>query len=138
MNDDLLRARMLLESGNYTCVLCCGNEVHTSTARGIRPLLELPAQDWSRFSAADKVIGKATAFLYAHIGIRAVYAPVISEAALEILKRGGIEVFCDCVVPAIFNRTRTGFCPMETAVRDIDDLPGALKAIDDTFRKLHS
>ena len=138
MNEDLCRARRLLEEEKYTCVLCCGHEVHTSTARGVRPLLELPQKDWSRFSAADKVIGKATAFLYVHLGIRAVYAPVISQAALLILQRSGIEVFFDMVVPAIFNRSRTGFCPMETAVKDIDDLDEALIAIHELCQKLHN
>jgi len=139
MNEDLRRARQLLENSNYTCVLCCGQQIYTSTARGVRPLLELPPQhDWQQFSAADKVIGKATAFLYAHLGIRAVYAPVISESALRILKAGGIEVFYALAVPAIFNRTRTGYCPMETAVKDIEDLDEALHAIRDTFEKLHN
>ena len=138
MNNDLRRAKTLLEDGNYTCVLCHGNEIHTSTARGVRPLLELPQKDWRAFSAADKVIGKATAFLYVHIGIRAVYAPVISEAALEVFRRHGVEVFYDLAVPAIFNRTRTGYCPMETAVRDIDDLPAALQAIYHTYEKLNN
>ena len=137
MNNDLHCARTLLEEENYTCVLCHGNEVHTSTARGVRPLLELPQQDWSRFSAADKVIGKATAFLYVRLGIRAVYAPVISQSALLVLQRSGIEVFYDMVVPAIFNRSRTGFCPMETAVKDIDDLDKALTAIHELYQKLH-
>ena len=138
MTNDLRRAKTLLEEGNYTCVLCHGNEIHTSTARGVRPLLELERQDWHAFSAADKVIGKATAFLYVHLGVRAVYAPVISEAALNVLQQSGIEVSYDLAVPAIFNRTRTGYCPMETAVKDIEVLDEALQAIRETFEKLHN
>lgn len=137
MNEDLRRARQLLKAGNYTCVLCYGQQTYTSTARGVRPLLELPQQDWRQFSAADKVVGKATAFLYVYLGIRAVYAPVISEAALQVLRCSGTDVYYDTAVPAIFNRSRTGYCPMETAVKDIDDLSPALKAIHDTFQKLH-
>ena len=139
MNEDLRRARQLLESGSYTCVLCCGQHTHTSTQRGVRPLLELPPQhDWHQFSAAAKVIGHATAFLYVSLGIRAVYAPVISESALQILKESGVDVFYDLSVPAIFNRSRTGFCPMETAVKDINDPSEALQAIRTTFAQLHN
>ena len=39
MNTNLLNARSLLESGNYTCVLCRGDTVYTTTQRGVAPLL---------------------------------------------------------------------------------------------------
>ena len=138
MNEDLLRARQLLEDGSYTCVLCHGQHIYTSTERGVRPLLELPPNDYRGFSAADKVIGKATAFLYVNLGVRAVYAPVISESALRVLKRSGIEVHYGVSVSAIFNRSRTGFCPMETAVRDIEDLNEALQAIRETYARMNN
>ena len=119
MENDLIKAKYLLSEGGYTCVLCRGDICRTSTARGVRPLVEFLDEGIFRdFSAADKVIGKATAFLYVLLGVRAVYTPVISESALEILLAQGIRVEFDLAVPAIFNRTRTGFCPMETAVRD--------------------
>lgn len=139
MNEDLHRARQLLEDGGYTCVLCRGQEVRTCTTRGIRPLLELLEQgSWSKFSAADKVVGKATAFLYILLGVHSVYAPVMSEAALGVLSSCGIEVYYEILVPAIFNRTRTGFCPMETAVKDINDATEAMQVIRVAFNKLHT
>lgn len=139
MNEDLHRARQLLEYEGYTCVLCRGQEVRTCTARGVRPLLELLEQgSWSKFSAADKVVGKATAFLYVLLGVRSVYAPVMSVAALGVLSSCCIEAYYETLVPAIFNRTRTGFCPMETAVKDIDDAAEALQAIRAAFNKLHT
>lgn len=137
MNEDLRRARQLLEQGTYTCVLCRDQAVRTCTARGIRPLLELLDEgSWQGYSAADKVVGKATAFLYTLLGVRAVYAPVMSEAAIEILERSGIAVSYEAAVPAIFNRDRTGFCPMETAVREISDAREALTAIRATLAQL--
>lgn len=137
MNDDLNRARQMLEQGGYTCVLCKDNQIKTCTARGVRPLVELlDAGKWSGHSAADKVIGKATAFLYVLLDVRAVYTPVASESAVSILKQHGIEPHCDLIVPAIYNRDRTGFCPMETTVRNIDNPNDALPAIRDTMAKL--
>lgn len=137
MKEDLRRARAILEQGTFTCVLCKDQTVRTCTARGIRPLLELLDEgNWSGFSAADKVVGKATALLYVLLDIRAVYTPVISEAALDILNTHHIEVHYDQTVPAIFNRSRTGFCPMETAVREISDPHEALQAVRETLAKL--
>lgn len=138
MNEDLRRAREILEQSGYTCVLCRQDQVKTCTARGVRPLVELlDAGQWSGYSAADKVIGKATAFLYVLLGVRAVYTPVISESAVRILHRYRIELVCGQIVPAILNRDQTGFCPMETAVRDIEDPQEALRAIRATMKKLH-
>ena len=36
---DRNRARELLLSGGYTCVLCRGEDVHTSALRGVKPLV---------------------------------------------------------------------------------------------------
>lgn len=137
MHEDLIRARQLLETGEYTCVLCSGTEIRTCTARGVRPLVELHHErTWEGFCAADKVVGKATAFLYVLLGVQEVYTRVASEAAVQILIRHHIPLYYDQCVRAIFNRNRTGLCPMETAVRDIDDPVQALCAVEDTLRKM--
>ena len=139
MHEDLINARQLLLTGGFTCVLCRGSEVRTSTARGVRPLVELLEEGrFTGFCAADKVVGKATAFLYVLLGARSVYTPVVSESALAVLQAHGIDIFFDLAVPGIFNRSRTGFCPMETAVRDIRDPQEAFAAIRDALdRMLH-
>ena len=138
MQEDLSRAQKLLEQGDYTCVLCKGSNVKFCTARGVRPLVELlDSGDWSGYSAADKVVGKATAFLYVLLGVQAVYTPVASVAAVRVFKQHNIQLQCNLIVPAIFNRNRTGFCPMETAVHEIEDPQAALHAIRATMVKLH-
>ena len=90
MSADLDRAKELLSTGQYTCVLCRGEAIRTSTSRGVRPLLELldSGKSYQDFSASDKVVGKATAFLYILLGIREIHAQVISKAfyRLEISK----------------------------------------------------
>lgn len=138
MLSDSDHARQLLSQGRYTCVLCREDSVHTDTRRGIRPLLELldAGTDLQGFSAADKVVGKAAAFLYCLMGVEKVYAPVISKSAVEVLKVHGVPVQYDILVPAIFNRDHTGFCPMETAVREISDPQEALAAIRATLAQL--
>ena len=136
MNQDLICARQLLESGGYTCVFCHGDTLITDTRRGIRPLLDLccSGQNLRAFSAADKVVGKAAAFLYRLMGIQALYAGVISTPALAVLEGTPVEYAAE--VPAIKNHAQTGLCPMETAVWDIDDPKEALQAIERTLAQL--
>lgn len=140
MLSDSLRARNLLSTGGYTCVLCRDGQCLTDTRRGIRPLLELldRGADLHGFSTADKVVGKAAAFLYCLMGVSHVYAPVISQPATEVLKSHGIAVEYDLLVPAIFNRDRSGLCPMESAVRDLADPEDALAAIRATLARLNA
>ena len=122
--------RLLAEDGN-TCVIFCGDDVRTSKARGVKPLLDWldSGEDFSSFSSADKVIGNGAAFLYYLLGIKTVHTHVISEPALETMKRGGIDISYDELVPAIKDRSGKGFCPIEACVKGITDPQEALQAI---------
>lgn len=119
---DLQKAKALL-NGGVTCALCKGERVYLTKERGVKPLLTWidSGEDFSTFSAADKVVGKAAAFLYALMNVDCVYANVISSPALQTLNAFGIKVEYAKEVPAIRNRANTGFCPMETAVWDVDE-----------------
>lgn len=121
MKNDTIRARKLLVSGGHTCVLCRDDQILTDDRRGVKPLLDLLDRDLSGYCAADKVVGKAAALLYRLLGITELYAGVVSQPAIRVLEDGGIAVYFDNKVPAIRNRTDTGFCPMETAVWDVED-----------------
>lgn len=131
MNTDLERARKLLKQDGHTCVICKDDALYISCEHGVKPLL-----DWLNegiamqgFSAADQVVGRGAAFLYSLLGVREVYAVVISEEARTVLERSGIAVSWGSCVPRILNRAGTGFCPIETAVLGIDDAKEALDAI---------
>ena len=131
MNNDLHRAKALLDKENYTCVLCRENILYTATERGVKPLL-----DWldsglspAEFSAADRVVGRATAFLYVLLGVKAVYARVMSRPAVQVLNAHGIYTQAEILVDGIINRRGDGPCPFEAAVIDIADAPAALAAI---------
>lgn len=138
MTEDLTHAVAMLDRGEYTCVLVKGDKILTSTARGVRPLLDWldGKADLAGFSAADKVVGKAAAMLYRLLRVHQVYARVISRSALGILQRGGIGVQWETLVEHIQNRDKTGFCPMEQAVWTLDDPADGLKAIRETLEKL--
>lgn len=133
---DLEKAKSVLHSGGCTCVLCKGDLLHTSTRRGVAPLLELLNTDVSGFCAADKVVGKATALLYCLLGIKAVHAGVISQAALQVLRSHKIVATWDTEVAYIQNRTGDGRCPMEQATEGIEDPQEALVAIQKKLKEL--
>lgn len=131
MITDLNKAKDILESGRYTCVLCKGEDIITCKERGVEPLINLfdSKKDLNGFSAADKVVGNAAAFLYVLLGIKEVYAHVMSEAALQTLDERKIDCSYDFLVKDIINRTGTRICPMEEAVRGLNDPAEALYAI---------
>ncbi len=128
---DLIKAKEILLYGNYTCVLCKANEIFTSEFRGVKPLVKWYAEktELEGFSAADKVVGKATAFLYALLGVKRVFAKVISVPAKDVLESYGIEVEFNTLVPNIINRAGDGICPFELAVQDVDDANESYKII---------
>lgn len=138
MKSDIEKAKSLLESDGYTCVLCSEDIIHTSTERGVKPLLAWidSGTDMKGFSAADKVIGKAAAFLYVILGVKEVYACVISEPAKQVLTENCIVVSYDTLTDTIRNRSGTGFCPMETAVKSITDAGAALEAVRQKLKEL--
>lgn len=132
------KAKMLLRKTGSTCVLCGNDVVLTDNRRGVRPLLDLLDGNSSvvGFAAADKVVGKAAAYLYCILGIGSLYAGIISAPALEVLEGRNIPVEYDTLVPSIRNRTGDGPCPMENAVLHISDPEEALVAIQNTLARL--
>ncbi len=86
--------------------------------------------------AADKVVGKAAAFLYVLIGVKEEYATVISKSALTVLQEHGILMSYNILVEMIRNRSGTGYCPMEQATKDISDPCEGLDVIKETLEKL--
>ena len=137
---DLQQAIQCLETENRTCVLCKGDIFYKSDSRGVAPLLQWldSAIDAANFSAADRVVGKATAFLYCLLGVRAVYARVMSKPAAQVLEKAGIDASWETLVDGIQNRQQNGSCPMEAATRTIDEPREALAAIRSTLERLRS
>ena len=124
-------AKEILITGGYTCVLTDGQMVFTSTDRGVKPLVrflesgEIPAG----VSAADKVVGRATAYLYVLLKVKEVYSQIISQPAVDVLREHGVAVVYDNLVPNIINRKGDGICPFEAAVMDIHEPEQAYAAI---------
>lgn len=137
--NDLNIAKQALIDNEYTCVLCGGEDVLFSTQRGVKPLVSWyeSGVDVKGYCAADKVVGKATAFLYVLLKVRAVYARVISKSALEVLKAYNVEVQYDNLVDNIINRQGDDICPFEKAVFDTCEPNIAYTIIRDKMREMN-
>ena len=129
--NNMLKARNYLDSGNYTCVVCKDDVVYTTMQRGVAPLLNWldTGTNLTGFSAADRVVGRGAAFLYCLLGVKEVYARVMSRPATQVLRSYGIAADADTFVEGILNRAGNGPCPFEAVVMDIQDAGTALSAI---------
>jgi len=61
----------------------------------------------------DKIVGKAAAYLCVLAKVKAVYTPIASQGAVDVLSVHAIELRTHRVVPMIMNQEKTGPCPME-------------------------
>lgn len=131
MTEELRRAKEALDADTaVTLAVCRGDDLTVSREKGIKPLLKLTqGDDLRNASAADRIVGRAAAMLYALTGVEEVFAQVLSEQGRTVLKRYGIVYEYGTLTENIINRAGTGLCPMEEAVKDIDDLKEALAAI---------
>ena len=140
MKNRLKEAIEILNEERVSCVILSANhEVRTSDAIGIKPLMTELRIDKSAFDGcviAYKVIGKAAALMAALGKAQAVYGRVMSQNAKEFLEKNGIYSVYGEIVPYIENRTKTGRCPMEEAVIDIDSPEEAFEALERTIAKL--
>lgn len=127
----LNEARLELR-GSVRCVAYNENGLHTSNEKGLLPLINWLEGDPDFLrgaSVADKVVGRAAAMIMVYAGVCEVYASVISDAALELLKSEGIACTYSMTCIAISNRRGDGICPMERAVSRIRDPKEAFEVL---------
>ncbi len=103
----------------------------TSDLRGVMPIVDFinKGYDLSGASVADLVVGKAAAMLFIKAGIKDVDTIIISKPALKVLEEHHITVKYEKLVDNIINRDKTGLCPFESLVLDVDDVSIAYKLI---------
>ena len=135
----LNRAKEKLLKEKYTCVLIKEDSIFCSRERGVKPIVQfvLSKKSFKGYFAADKVIGKATAFLYCILQVSKIYVSIISKVALDILVRNSIEVEYDLLVDNIRNRKNDGLCPFEEAVLNVEDSKLALEIILSKMKEMN-
>ncbi len=135
MLQNLNFVKQTLLNGGCSCVLSNGNTTLKSRERGVKPILDFieGGADFKGFAAADKIVGKAAALLYAYMGVGALYAQVITDSALKICIKYGIKTEYDTLTDKIINRVGNGICPMERITENIFNPVEALTAIKKFF-----
>ena len=137
MKQDTVTAAKLLYERQASFVLCKGKTTVIETEAGLGPLFSVlkKGENFSGFCAADKIVGKAAAFLYVRLGVREVYAPIMSDAAIYTLARHGIYPICERSVVDIMNQDRTNLCPIEKLVEELCDVNQAVSVLEQYFRQ---
>lgn len=133
---DLELAKSHLD-GHSIC-LCKNGNMITDDSRGIAPMMKLIAAgtDLRGYSAADLIVGKAAAMLFAKAGIASVFGAVMSETALHYLEQHGIPAEYNTLTEKIINRLGTDICPMEKTVAAIDDAEQGYAALKQKIAEL--
>ncbi len=135
MTENLRKAVGTLKATDKRLVMTDGEFIFSSDERGVTALLDLIEKkeyNLSDFSAADKVIGRGAALLYAKMKIREVHGNIMSKKAKEIFDLYSVPYFYDSLVPHIINRQGDGMCPVEKATENINDCEKAYSVIKDT------
>lgn len=130
--------KRLLREGGFTCVLSDGSELFTSRERGVKPLVGFldSGKNFHGCFAADKIVGRAAAFLYVRLGVCVLHASVMTAGAAEICRKYKIATSSDIMTDKIINRKGDGICPMEEAVEGIDDPSAAIAAIREKLQAM--
>jgi hypothetical protein len=138
MNQDLEQAKKLLKERSLAfAVVKDGEVIGSSVGRGVVDLLALvdsPGYALTGASLADKLVGKAVAAMVCYTGIGAVYTPLLSRPALEMLQRHAVALECDELVTMVLSRDGKVRGPLEQLLLEIHDPAKAVAALRDFFK----
>ena len=127
----------ILHSQGLTLVVKSGDgTIHRFTQRGVKDLLTLVTtapEVLHNAIIADKAVGKAAAACMVQGGVKQVWADVMSEPAMTLLRAYRVVAECGTLVDHIINRAGTDWCPMERLSRKIDDPATIIQKIQDFF-----
>lgn len=128
----------MLHEGGHTLVVSHAGEIRTFDRRGVADLYTLFKETPAFLKdavAADKVVGKGAAALFLAGGVRQIHADVLSEPALDLLRNSTTEVAYDQLVPHIWNRTHTDWCPVEKCCYPAKTVDECITQIDEFIQQ---
>lgn len=139
MHNDLERAKEMMIFDGYTCVITLDGVAFKSKEKGLQPLLDwmYSGNKYTGWRLCDKVVGRAAAFLHIILGVREIYADVISAPAKQLLEENNVAVNAAEIVPEILNETMDGPNPLETAVENITDVNDSIMAIELAIKRMN-
>lgn len=136
MEKILEKLKNLLIAQEHSCVFGDEETYFYSDLKGIKPLMQFIQEGKKGYYVADKIVGKAAAYLFILLEVKAVYADTISVAGLKVLEDNNIPVYYRQLVEYIINRIGDDMCPMEKTVKDIDDPKLAHQALAEKINEM--
>ena len=112
-----------LHRENCSCVILKEDELQIYNGPGISDLFRLLKTGPDKLQGAfvaDKVIGKAAAALLILGKAKEVYTDLISDGAVELLRKYPLKVSFAERVSIIKNRSKDGICPMERLCAEVN------------------
>ena len=137
--EDIDVARSLLKEDKWNLVIVKkGQVLFSSRERGIAPFFEAVqsiGQGLHNAAMADRIVGLAVAMLCLHVRITSVYADVVSQAAVDMLKRKGVVVDSKDTVAHNSNYDGTDLCPFEKLAGGCKKPSQLMAALQSLFAK---
>jgi len=137
MTDLELAKQKLISDALAFVIAKDGAILQTGTRDGIGELIETidALGDATRGAAlADKIAGKAVAMVARIARMRAVFSPLMSQAACDALAADHIAFEYERCVQLILNKRNDGACPMERLTQPLDDPRAAVDALREFVR----
>ena len=137
-NEELdLGFRLIEEEDLSVVVIKDGDAIAKRRGRGILPLVSLYEEKLLKDAVVvDRILGRAAALVCRAGGVLEVGAMVGSNAAIQVLEKGGIKTVVVKTVEKIMNRRGDGCCPFEKEVQGIEDPLIGVARVKDLLEKL--
>lgn len=134
---DLEKAKDYFYSQKASMVLCKDDEKFITQEKGLTPLINLieSGDDYFEYSACDKVVGRAAAFLYVLLGVKEIHAKIMAKLAIQILDKAEIKYSADEFVDTILDDQLKDTNPLEEVVLRSGSANNALRDLK-AFLKL--
>ena len=118
---DFVLAKEKLITENLSLIIFDKEVEFVSEDAGIRPILAALANGSLRNKfVIDKIIGKAAALCIIYGGAKACFGLTMSRSAIEVFEKHKFDYKYDNLIARVENRTKTGLCPLEELVADIN------------------
>jgi len=135
--EDIELARSLFEEEKWNLVIVKGGQVlFSSRERGVAPFFQAVQRmrkSLHNATMADRIVGLAVAMLCLHARIASVYAGIVSQGAINMLKGQGVTVSSKNIVPYVSNHDGTDLCPFEKLAGNCQKPSQLLAALKSLF-----
>ena len=132
---DINLARFTLSSEDYSIVVIRDEKILKYKREvGIRSILEIIDEigdEIKQTVVGDRILGKASAFLWRYSKIKGVYSPLATKTAIAILIIGGIPCQADEMIPFIKNNNSNCLSSYEKMLKNVELPEEAYKILKD-------